>query len=124
MQHPQPIVRARSQAAARRSLACLGAAVVVATAPLAQAAHPSLTEDTGTQGKGRFELEARVAQFTAKYAIGQVPRPDYWSGFRIKPVLIEFWEDRPFRLHDRTVYHRNAAGPGPEGGWTVEKLFP
>lgn len=74
--------------------------------------------------KGRFELEARVAQFTAKHAIGQVPRPPYWSGFRIKPVLIEFWEDRPFRLHDRTVYHRNEAGPGPEGGWTVEKLFP
>jgi pyridoxamine 5'-phosphate oxidase len=70
--------------------------------------------------KGRFELEGRVAQFTAKYAIGQVPRPDYWSGFRIKPVLIEFWEDRPFRLHDRLVYHRNAAGDG----WTTEKLFP
>ena len=74
--------------------------------------------------KGRFELEARVAQFTAKHAIGQVPRPPFWSGFRIKPRLIEFWEDRPFRLHDRTVYHRNAAGPGPAGGWTTEKLFP
>src|SRR3954468_1265445 len=70
--------------------------------------------------KGRFELEGRVAQFTAKYAIGQVPRPDYWSGFRIKPVLIEFWEDRPFRLHDRLVYHRNTAGDA----WTTEKLFP
>ena len=70
--------------------------------------------------KGRFELEARVAQFTAKYAIGQVPRPAYWSGFRVKPRLIEFWEDRPFRLHDRTVYTRNAAGDG----WTTEKLFP
>jgi pyridoxamine 5'-phosphate oxidase len=70
--------------------------------------------------KGRFELEARVAQVTAKHAIGQVPRPPYWSGFRIKPKLIEFWEDRPFRLHDRTVYHRNAAGDG----WTTEKLFP
>ena len=70
--------------------------------------------------KGRFELEGRVAQFTAKYAIGQVPRPAYWSGFRIKPRLIEFWEDRPFRLHDRLVYHRNAAGDG----WTTEKLFP
>jgi pyridoxamine 5'-phosphate oxidase len=70
--------------------------------------------------KGRFELEARVAQFTAKHAIGQVPRPPYWSGFRVKPRLIEFWEDRPFRLHDRTVYSRNAAGDG----WTTEKLFP
>ena len=74
--------------------------------------------------KGRFELEGRVAQFTAKYAIGQVPRPAYWSGFRIKPRLIEFWEDRPFRLHDRLVYHRNDSGPGSERGWTTEKLFP
>jgi pyridoxamine 5'-phosphate oxidase len=74
--------------------------------------------------KSRFELEGRVAQFTAKYAIGQVPRPAHWSGFRIKPVLIEFWEDRPFRLHDRLVYHRTDAGPGSEAGWTTEKLFP
>jgi pyridoxamine 5'-phosphate oxidase len=70
--------------------------------------------------KGRFELEGRVAQFTAKYAIGQVPRPPYWSGFRIKPQLIEFWEDRPFRLHDRTVYIRNNAGDA----WATAKLFP
>jgi pyridoxamine 5'-phosphate oxidase len=68
----------------------------------------------------RFELEGRVAQYTARYAIGQVPRPPYWSGFRVKPVLIEFWEDRPFRLHDRTVYHANAG----RDGWTTQKLFP
>jgi pyridoxamine 5'-phosphate oxidase len=68
----------------------------------------------------RFELEGRVAQFTAKYAIGQVPRPPYWSGFRIKPILIEFWEDRPFRLHDRTVYSATERADG----WTTEKLFP
>jgi pyridoxamine 5'-phosphate oxidase len=49
-----------------------------------------------------------------------VPRPLYWSGFRIKPVLIEFWEDRPFRLHDRTVYTATPA----RDGWTTEKLFP
>jgi len=70
--------------------------------------------------KGRFELETRVAQFTAKYAIGQVPRPPYWSGFRVLPLRIEFWEDRPFRLHDRLVYSKAEGGPG----WTTEKLFP
>jgi pyridoxamine 5'-phosphate oxidase len=70
--------------------------------------------------KSRFELEGKVAQFTAKYAIGQVPRPEYWSGFRIEPRLIEFWEDRPFRLHDRLVYTRTGDGKG----WTTAKLFP
>src|SRR6185369_4415874 len=68
--------------------------------------------------ESRFELEKRVARFTARYAIGEVPRPTYWSGFRILPQRIEFWEDRPFRLHDRMVY--SAA----EGGWTSEKLYP
>jgi pyridoxamine 5'-phosphate oxidase len=68
--------------------------------------------------ESRFELEKRVASFTAKYAIGSVPRPPYWSGFRLIPHYIEFWENRPFRLHDRLVYHR--AGDG----WTTEKLYP
>ena len=68
--------------------------------------------------ESRFELEKRVALFAAKYAIGTVPRPAYWSGFRVVPERIEFWENRPFRLHDRLVYHR--AGEG----WTTEKLYP
>jgi pyridoxamine 5'-phosphate oxidase len=70
--------------------------------------------------KSRFDLEGRVAQFTAKYAIGQVPRPAYWSGFRVLPALIEFWEDRPFRLHDRLVYRATDR----RDGWTTEKQFP
>ena len=68
--------------------------------------------------ESRFELEKRVALFAAKYAIGTVPRPAYWSGFRVVPERIEFWENRPFRLHDRLVYHH--AGDG----WTTEKLYP
>ena len=67
---------------------------------------------------GRFELEKRVAQYTAKFGIAAVPRPPHWSGFRVIPRLIEFWEDRPFRLHDRLVYHRDG------DGWRTERLYP
>jgi pyridoxamine 5'-phosphate oxidase len=68
--------------------------------------------------EGRFELEKRVAEFTAKFHIGAVRRPEFWSGFRLLPVRIEFWQEQPFRLHDRKVYNRS-----PDG-WTVEKLYP
>ncbi|MEO6609672.1 MAG: pyridoxamine 5'-phosphate oxidase [Aestuariivirga sp.] len=70
--------------------------------------------------EGRFALEASVAMYAAKYAIGTVPRPPHWSGFRVKPLSIEFWHDRPFRLHDRVVFRREK----PEGAWTKAKLYP
>ncbi|MBN2752181.1 MAG: pyridoxamine 5'-phosphate oxidase [Rhodospirillaceae bacterium] len=66
----------------------------------------------------RFELERRVAEFTAKFGLGKVPRPAHWSGFRVLPERIEFWKDKPFRLHDRSVFTRDGES------WTVEKLFP
>jgi pyridoxamine 5'-phosphate oxidase len=67
----------------------------------------------------RYDLEKSVAKYTAKYAIGEIPRPPYWSGFRIVPHLIEFWTQKPFRLHERVVFER-ANG----GDWTTSRLFP
>ncbi|ODT56532.1 MAG: pyridoxamine 5'-phosphate oxidase [Methylobacterium sp. SCN 67-24] len=69
--------------------------------------------------ESRFALEKAVAEYTARHAIGEIPRPSYWSGFRIVPSQIEFWHDRPFRLHDRIVFTRNA-----EGGWGKDRLYP
>ena len=71
--------------------------------------------------ESRFALEKAVAEYTAKYAIGNIPRPPYWSGFRIKPLAIEFWHDRPFRLHDRVVFSR----PSPDAkSWEKHRLYP
>ncbi len=67
---------------------------------------------------GRFELEKRVAVMAAKYAIGTVPRPPHWSGFRVAPRLMEFWQDGPFRLHDRLVYERTGSA------WSTTRLYP
>ena len=67
---------------------------------------------------GRFDLEKAVARYAAKYAVGSVPRPPYWSGFRLVPDRFEFWDERPFRLHDRLVFIRR------DSGWDTEKLYP
>lgn len=72
------------------------------------------------QLKGRFELEKEIAIVAARHALSRVPRPPHWSGFRLKPVEVEFWRDRPFRLHDRLVYRRD----GTNNPWRTERLFP
>ena len=70
--------------------------------------------------ESRFALEKAVAFYAAKFAIGEVPRPPHWTGFRIRPVYMEFWQDRPFRLHDRSVFRRAV----PEGEWSQQRLYP
>jgi pyridoxamine 5'-phosphate oxidase len=70
--------------------------------------------------ESRFALEKAVAEYTAKYPIGEIPRPDYWSGLRIRPLSIEFWHDRKFRLHDRVEFRRNV----PEGAWEKVRMYP
>ncbi len=70
--------------------------------------------------ESRFALEKQVAKFAAKYAIGAVPRPDWWSGFRLKPLEMEFWHDRPFRLHDRLLFQRASI----DEPWAPKRLYP
>lgn len=66
----------------------------------------------------RLAFEKRIAEFGLKFGLGRPPRPPHWSGFRVTPQSIEFWRDRPFRLHERLVFHRVGEG------WTTQRLYP
>ncbi|MBS0250152.1 MAG: pyridoxamine 5'-phosphate oxidase [Proteobacteria bacterium] len=68
----------------------------------------------------RDVLEAKVQHFEAKFPDEEIPRPAYWSGFRVLPVEIEFWMSRPYRLHDRIVFRRDA----PRDSWHKTRLYP
>jgi pyridoxamine 5'-phosphate oxidase len=68
----------------------------------------------------RLALEKRIAEFGAKFGLGEVPRPPHWRGYRLAPVHMEFWRDRPFRLHDRLVFARES----PADAWEKSRLYP
>ena len=74
--------------------------------------------DQSDEMPDRFALEKRVAEFGLKFGLGKVPRPPHWSGYRVRPIAIEFWRNRPFRLHERLVFERAGAG------WTTRRLYP
>lgn len=69
--------------------------------------------------EGRFEFEAAIAKYTAKFGTGAVPRPDFWTGFRLKPNYFEFWRDRKFRLHERKTYSLTDTDT-----WSTAEIYP
>jgi pyridoxamine 5'-phosphate oxidase len=70
--------------------------------------------------ESRLAFEKAIALNTAKFGVGTVPRPPFWSGYRVVPQEIEFWQERPFRLHDRVSFTR-ASTTAP---WTKTRLYP
>jgi pyridoxamine 5'-phosphate oxidase len=70
--------------------------------------------------ESRMAFEKAIALSTAKFAIGTVPRPPFWSGYRVMPTEIEFWHERPFRLHDRIMFTRAELN----APWTKTRLYP
>jgi pyridoxamine 5'-phosphate oxidase len=70
--------------------------------------------------ESRFALEKAVAREAARFGLGEVPRPPHWTGFRLTPTYIEFWQDKPFRLHDRLVFRRET----PDSPFSTERLYP
>lgn len=69
--------------------------------------------------EGRFEFEAAIAKYTAKFGAGKVPRPDFWTGFRLTPIYFEFWRDRKYRLHERKIYSLTETG-----AWSTAEIYP
>ena len=70
--------------------------------------------------ESRFALEKSIAKYVGKFITGKIPRPPHWSGFRVKPIYMEFWHDRPFRLHDRIVFTRDSL----MSDWNKTRLYP
>jgi pyridoxamine 5'-phosphate oxidase len=102
----EPVAAAEADAyfATRPRLAQIGAWASKQSAPL----------------ESRMALEKAVAMTLAKHALGTVPRPPNWSGYRLIPLVLEFWQDRPYRLHDRVEFRRSALAEP----WTKTRLYP
>jgi pyridoxamine 5'-phosphate oxidase len=110
----------------RRQIRIEGAAspVTAAEADAYYATRPRISRlgawasDQSQPLAARAVLDARLAEMEARYPGEAIPRPPHWSGYRVTPAAFEFWQDMPYRLHDRTVFERN------EAGWRAGRLFP
>jgi len=70
--------------------------------------------------ESRLAFEKAIAIYMARFAVGSVPRPPHWTGYRLYPLVMEFWHDRPYRLHDRIEFRRSA----PDAPWSKTRLYP
>ena len=78
----------------------------------------AIASDQSRKLASRAELERRLAEAEARYPGDDIPRPAHWTGFRVDPARLEFWQDMPYRLHDRRIYTRQ------DGDWETETLYP
>ena len=95
-------------------------AAALAIAPAAALGRKDVKVDVSGPLDSRATFEAEIAAVARRYDGGDVPRPPHWSGYRLTPLAIEFWHDRPFRLHDRLRFTR----PGEAAPWTKARLYP
>src|SRR5204862_380364 len=89
-----------------------------ALSPPSPAEVGAWASDQAAERPHRLALEKKVAQTGLKFGLRTVTRPPHWAGFRVKPSAIEFWRDRPFRLHERLLFETAASG------WTTKRLYP
>ena len=115
-------IAAAPGAAARTAHAGRGRSSPTPISPAVRNSRRSAPGRAGNRAplESRMAFEKSVAFYMAKFAVGGMPRPANWSGFRLQPLIMEFWQDRPFRLHDRIEFHRGA----PDEPWRKTRLYP
>ncbi|HEU0117044.1 MAG TPA: pyridoxamine 5'-phosphate oxidase [Alphaproteobacteria bacterium] len=91
-----------------------------ATRPRGSQIGAWVSQQSRPLNRGRAELEEQAKAVEKQYEGKPVPRPPYWGGYRLAPLMLEFWQERQYRLHDRIVYRRATV----KDGWNIERLYP